>query len=122
MNRIVVAMFAGLLLAGALRAEDAAGQAEPKKEAAAARTATFAVAGMQCPVNCPAVLAEALKKVDGVKDCAVSFEKKEVTVSYEKDKTCAEAIAASLKDTQYKLTVKEPTPAKPVDAQAHAEE
>lgn len=59
---------------------------------AAERTVTFAVENMTC-ATCPLTVKTALKRIDGVKDVKVDFDKKTATVVFDDAKTTREAIA-----------------------------
>lgn len=61
---------------------------------AAPKTVTLAVPGMTCP-TCPVTIKKALLKDKGVTSVAVRYEKKELLVSFDDEKTTAESIVKS---------------------------
>ena len=71
---------------------------------AAERTATFAVENMTCS-TCPLTIEVAVKKVDGVKDVRVNYERKTATVAYDDARTTAQAIAAAMNDAGFPATL-----------------
>lgn len=77
--------------------------------AEAARTArlTVPIEGMACE-NCAANITRALKRLEGVQDAAVHFEKKQVTVAYDESKLTPARIVAEID----KLGFKAGTPVK----------
>ncbi len=72
---------------------------------AAKRTVTLFVPGMICE-TCPITIKKALNKVEGVEKTEVTFEKKEVVVTFDDAKTKVEALLAATKNAGYPSTVK----------------
>lgn len=81
----VLVMAAGIALAPVATAH---GQDEAQKSA----TVTLQVAKMTCG-GCAAAVKSAAKKIDGVKDATVSYEKGSAEITYDPAKTTPEAIA-----------------------------
>lgn len=76
-------------------------QEQPKKNA----TCTLNVAGMSCG-GCAAAVKMAAKKVDGVADADVNYEKGRAVVTYDPAKTTPDKIAKAVADgTGYKAEV-----------------
>lgn len=71
---------------------------------AAERTAAFAVENMTCS-TCPLTIEVAVKKIGGVKDVQVNYERKTATVVYDDARTTAEAIAAAMNDAGFPATL-----------------
>jgi len=81
-----------LTLIGSLMAAPAAFAAE--------RTTTFAVENMTC-ASCPYIVKSSMAAVPGVANVAVSFEAKTATVTFDDEKTSADAIAAASANAGY---------------------
>ncbi len=58
--------------------------------------AKYKVKGMQCSQSCPVKITQAIKKIDGVKTCAVNFGQKTATVTYDQDKIDSKALAEAI--------------------------
>jgi periplasmic mercuric ion binding protein len=67
---------------------------------AAQRTVTLAVKNMYCAA-CPYIVGSALKKLGGVANVAVSFEKKTATVTYDDHKTNVAALTTATTQAGY---------------------
>lgn len=76
------------------------------------RTITLSVPGMNC-ATCPITIKAALKKVAGVTDVTVSYERLEAVVTFDDTKTDAEALIKATTDAGYPSTVKPARPARP---------
>ncbi len=63
----------------------------------AAKVCTLRVTGMTC-AGCEAAVAIAAKKIDGVRDVTVSYEKSAAEVTYDPAKTTPQAIAKVITD------------------------
>lgn len=72
---------------------------------AAPRTATLDVPGMTCTL-CPITIKIALKKVNGVSEVDVSYEKKQAVVTFDDAKTSVDALTKATGDAGYPSTVK----------------
>lgn len=72
---------------------------------AAPKTVTLAVPGMTCAL-CPITIKVALKKVSGVSDVDVSYEKKQAVVTFDDAKTTVDALIKATGDAGYPSTVK----------------
>lgn len=72
---------------------------------AATKTATLFVPGMVCSA-CPITLKKALGKIEGVEKVDVTFEKKEIAVTFDDAKTNAKALLEATKKAGYPSTVK----------------
>jgi copper chaperone len=97
MTRTAVLLLAALS-ASVARAE--APKAPAPAAAAAQATATIPVKGMSCG-GCVATVTEALQKVPGVKSVAVSLEKEQVVVVYERTRTDAKKLAEAIDAAGY---------------------
>lgn len=76
-----------------------------QKDSSKSATCTLNVTGMGC-AGCAAAVKMAAKKVDGVADAAVSYEKGRAVVTYDPAKTTPEKIAKAVADgTGYKAEV-----------------
>lgn len=71
---------------------------------AAERTATFAVENMTCS-TCPLTIKVAVKKIDGVKDVQVKYERKTATVVFDDARTATDAIARAMNDAGFPATL-----------------
>lgn len=71
---------------------------------AAERTAAFVVENMTCS-TCPLTIKVAVKKIGGVKDVQVNYERKTATVVYDDARTTTEAIAAAMNDAGFPATL-----------------
>lgn len=81
MTRILASMsVAAMVLAGAVAS-------------AAEQTVTLAVDNMYCD-SCPYIVKQSLAKVAGVKNVAVSLEKKSATVTYDDEKATLDALTS----------------------------
>lgn len=88
--RLLIASFLSLIVsAGALAAE---------------RTANFAVENMTCS-TCPLTIKVAVKKIGGVKDVTVSYERKTATVVYDDARTTSDAIATAMNEAGFPATL-----------------
>ncbi len=67
---------------------------------AAERTATFTIENMTCS-TCPLTIKVTVKKIDGVKDVQVNYERKTATVVYDDARTTADAIATAMNDAGF---------------------
>lgn len=74
------------------------------------RTITLSVPGMTC-ATCPITIKAALKKVPGVTDVTVSYERLEAVVTFDDTKTDADALIKATTDAGYPSTVKPARPA-----------
>lgn len=72
---------------------------------AAPKTVTLAVPGMTCAL-CPVTIKVALKKVSGVSEVDVSYEKKQAIVTFDDAKTTVDALIKATGDAGYPSTVK----------------
>lgn len=73
------------------------------------KTITLSVPGMTC-ATCPITIKAALKKVPGVTDVTVSYERLEAVVTFDDARTNTDALIKATTDAGYPSTVK---PAKP---------
>ena len=64
---------------------------------AATQTVTLSVPGMTCAA-CPITVKQALSRVDGVSKAAVSFDKREVVVTFDDARTNAHALTKATAD------------------------
>lgn len=76
------------------------------------KTVTLDVPGMTC-ATCPITVKAALKKVPGVTDVSVSYERLEAIVTYDDAKTNTQALIKATTDAGYPSTVRPAKPAKP---------
>ncbi len=67
---------------------------------------TFPIKGMHC-ASCVNVIERAIKKVDGVEDCAVNIATEQATVTYNKDKVKKVHIASAVANVGYRALVNE---------------
>lgn len=72
--------------------------------AAASKTVTLVVKNMTCPV-CPITVKKALNRVAGVSRTDVSYERKEVVVTYDDAKTNVDALLKATTNAGYPSTV-----------------
>lgn len=72
---------------------------------AATKTATLSVSNMDC-VACPITVKKALSRVEGVNEVSVSFETKEVRVTFDDTKTTVDALTKATADAGYPSTAK----------------
>ncbi len=75
------------------------------------KTITLSIPGMTC-ATCPITIKAALKKVPGVTDVTVSYERLEAVVTFDDTKTDAEALIKATTDAGYPSTVKPDKPAR----------
>lgn len=87
----VVAVLVGLLAAGII------GSPVVAQSKHATKVCTLKVTGMTC-AGCEAAVKIAAKKVNGVKDVTVSYDKSAADVTYDPAKTTPEAIAKVITD------------------------
>ncbi len=73
--------------------------------AAESRTVTLDVPGMTCKF-CPITIRKALKKVAGVVDARADYDSKTATVTFDPDKTNAEALMKATANAGYPSTLK----------------
>ena len=92
----VTAVLAGVGVAGIIRPA-ATPQAQVAEQAARTETCRLKVSGMTC-AGCEAAVRMAAKKVDGVREVAVSHETGKAEVAYEPSKTTPSAIAKAITD------------------------
>jgi mercuric ion binding protein len=76
---------------------------------AAPTTITLSVPGMTC-ATCPITIKAALKKVPGVTDVTVSYERLEAVVTFDDAKTNTAALIKATTDAGYPSTVKPAAP------------
>lgn len=76
------------------------------------KTITLSIPGMTC-ATCPITIKAALKKVPGVTDVTVSYEKLEAVVTFDDARTNTDALIKATTDAGYPSTVKPATPATP---------
>jgi mercuric ion binding protein len=76
---------------------------------AAPKTITLSVPGMTC-ATCPITIRAALKKVPGVTDVTVSYERLEAVVTFDDTKTNTAALIKATTDAGYPSTVKPAAP------------
>ena len=101
-----VILVVGLLAVGAV--SDAA-QAPTAATKAATKVCTLKVTGMTC-AGCEAAVKIAAKRVEGVTDVAVSYNKATAQVTYDPAKTTPEAIAKAIREkTGYKAEAPRPS-------------
>lgn len=72
---------------------------------AASKTVTLSVANMTCAA-CPITVKKALSRVEGVEKTEVSYENKEVVVTYDDAKTNVEALTKATEGAGYPSEVK----------------
>ena len=70
------------------------------------QTVTLSVPGMSCAA-CPITVKQALNKVPGVSKTEVSFEKRQVVVSFDDAKTTLQALTKATADAGYPSTAKQ---------------
>lgn len=75
------------------------------------KTITLSIPGMTC-ATCPITIRAALKKVPGVTDVKVSYEKLEAVITFDDAKTDTAALIKATTDAGYPSTVKPVKPAK----------
>ena len=63
--------------------------------------ATYRVEGMMCEMNCPKKVNDALNDTKGIKSCAVNFELKTATVTFDNDVIDSDKIAKTIADSTY---------------------
>jgi mercuric ion binding protein len=73
---------------------------------AAKQTVTLDVPGMNCAA-CPLTIKMALKKVEGVTEAEVSYEKGEANVTFDDTEISVEALTQATANVGYPSTVKE---------------
>lgn len=71
------------------------------------RTVTLSVPGMNCPI-CPLTVKKALTGVDGVRDVDVSFEQKEVRVTFDDARADVETLRRATANAGYPSTLEAP--------------
>ena len=71
---------------------------------AADRTATFTVKNMTCS-TCPLTIKVAVKRIDGVRDVQVDYEKKLAMVAYDDVRTTTGAIATAMSNAGFPATL-----------------
>lgn len=71
------------------------------------QTVTLAVEKMYCAA-CPLTVKTAIKKVSGVKDAKVDYQKKQAVVTFDPIKTTAEAVAAASTNVGYPARLVKP--------------
>lgn len=102
----MLVLVVGLLAVGVV--SDAA-QAPPTATKAVTKVCTLKVTGMTC-AGCEAAVKIAAKKVDGVSDVTVSYDKAAAQVTYDPAKTTPEAIAKVIREkTGYKAEAPRPS-------------
>ena len=67
---------------------------------AASKTVTLNVPGMTCPA-CPITVKKALEKVSGVSKIDVQYERKQVSVTFDDQKTNTDALVKATTDAGY---------------------
>ena len=72
---------------------------------AAPRTVVLSVPGMDCAA-CPITVSKALKRVPGVSQVEVTFEKREARVTFDDAKVTVDALLLATKNAGYPSTVK----------------
>ena len=72
---------------------------------AAPRTVVLSVPGMDCAA-CPITVSKALKRVPGVSEVEVTFEKREARVTFDDAKVTVDALLLATKNAGYPSTVK----------------
>lgn len=89
MKKLLASAFAGvMLLSGTAVAKEA--------------TTTLKVSGWHCG-GCGNRTAKVIKAIDGVKDAATDVENKTVTITYDDEKTNAEAFEKAITGLNYKI-------------------
>lgn len=73
---------------------------------AAPKTVTLSVPGMTCAA-CPITVKLALKKVDGMTNADISYDKLEAVVTFDDAKTNVQALMKATENAGYPSTVKE---------------
>lgn len=71
----------------------------------APRTVTLSVPGMTCAA-CPITVKKALTRVDGVREAAVSYERREAVVTFDDQATGVDALLKATADAGYPSSVK----------------
>jgi len=74
-------------------------------QAAENKTVTLEVPGMTCNL-CPVTIRKALEKVPGVSKAQADFDSKTATVTFDPDKTTAEALLKATANAGYPATLK----------------
>lgn len=101
-----VILVVGLLAVGAV---GGAAQTPTAATKAATKVCTLKVTGMTC-AGCEAAVKIAAKRVEGVSDVIVSYDKAAAQVMYDPAKTTPEAIAKAIREkTGYKAEAPRPT-------------
>ena len=103
-----VAMLLTLIgvVSGGLITSSAAAQSSSAQPKVATRVVTLNVSGMTC-AGCEAAVKIAAKRIDGVKDVTVSYNKTAADVTYDPAKTTPAAIAKVITDkTGFKAEVR----------------
>jgi len=72
---------------------------------AATKTVTLSVPSMTCS-TCPITVKEALQRVNGVQNVAVTYEPKEAVVSFDDGKATTDQLRAATANAGYPSTVK----------------
>lgn len=73
---------------------------------AATKTVTLSVPGMTCSA-CPVTVKKAISKVDGVSKVVVTFETREVVVTFDDAKTSVQNLTKATGDAGYPSNVKQ---------------
>lgn len=73
---------------------------------AAQQTVTLSIPGMTCSA-CPITIKTALKRVDGVSAVDVRYEERDATVTFDDEKTSAEALTQATTNAGYPSTLKQ---------------
>lgn len=71
----------------------------------APRTVTLSVPGMTCAA-CPITVKKALTRVEGVREAAVSYERREAVVTFDDEATGVDALLKATADAGYPSSVK----------------
>lgn len=99
----MVAVLLGLLAGGIVASTDA-GQAPTAQSKPATKVCTLKVTGMTC-AGCEVAVKIAAKKIDGVTDVTVSYDRAAADVTYNPAKTTPQAIAKIITEkTGFKAT------------------
>lgn len=72
---------------------------------AATQTVTLSVPGMTCAA-CPITVKQAISKVEGVNKTSVSYEKREVAVTFDDSKTTVQKLTKATEDAGYPSSIK----------------